>query len=172
VTCHTAATTSTKVEDNLLPDAKSCETCHKSAEVPAPRPATKLARFSHAQHLKMGNIAKVIAAAIDAKTYLSPPGDIRAHLNGDNPCEACHRGLEESDRVTKAALPQMADCLVCHNVINMPVSCEKCHLQGANLKPANHTPTFLDTHTSGKIGLDKTTCAVCHGRKFTCLGCH
>jgi len=172
VTCHSAAVTSTRVEDNLLPDPKGCETCHKTAEVPPRPPVTRLAQFSHAQHLRMGNAARMIAAAIDAKTYLSPPDDIRRHLNGDNPCEACHRGLEESDRVTRDALPQMADCLVCHSRIDMPDSCEKCHAKGASLKPANHTADFLDTHTSGKLGLDKTTCAVCHGRKFTCLGCH
>ena len=170
-TCHQAAATSTNITDNLLPDGQVCKTCHKQVEIPAP-PQLHIAKFSHAQHLKMGNAAPVIAAAIDAKTYLSPPGDIRRHLNGTNPCEACHRGLQESDKVTQDALPRMADCLVCHNVIDMPDSCEKCHGKGASLKPANHAPDFLDTHTSGKLGLDKTTCAVCHGRKFTCLGCH
>ena len=31
---------------------------------------------------------------------------------------------------------------------------------------------FMDAHSSGKMKLDKTTCAVCHGRQFTCMGCH
>ena len=171
VTCHSAATTSTQVDDNLLPDATLCQTCHKQVEIPLP-PKVRVAKFSHAQHLKVGNAARLIAAAIDAKAYLSPPGDIRRHLDSANACQGCHRGLEESDRVTHAALPQMADCLVCHNVIELPFSCGKCHEKGASLKPASHTPDFLDTHTSGKLGFDKTTCAVCHGRKFTCLGCH
>ncbi len=80
--------------------------------------------------------------------------------------------MEESDRVGPANMPQMADCLVCHNKIDNPFSCEFCHAKNANLKPANHSADFLDTHTAGKLKLDKTTCAVCHGRKFTCLGCH
>ena len=171
VTCHGGATTSTGVDDNLLPDPALCQTCHKQVEIPPP-PKVRLAHFSHVRHLKAGNAAAAIAAAIDAKTYLAPPGDLRRFLNTTNPCEGCHRGLAESDRVTRTALPQMADCLVCHNVIEMPFSCSKCHEKGANLKPANHTADFLDTHTSGKLNLDKTTCAVCHGRKFTCLGCH
>jgi len=128
--------------------------------------------FSHAQHLKMGNVAPVIAAAIDKKNYLQPPGDIRRHLDTKNACEACHRGLEDSDAVTPAAMPQMADCLVCHSQIENPFSCEKCHAKNANLKPANHTEDFMSTHTTGKLNLDKTTCAVCHGRTFRCLGCH
>jgi hypothetical protein len=136
------------------------------------RPPVKLKAFSHKTHLKLGNIAPVIAGAIDRGTYLSPPGDIRRFLNSKNPCEACHRGLEESTQVSKANMPQMADCLVCHNKIDPPDSCEFCHDKGAQLKPANHTPDFLDSHPRKSLGLDMKTCAVCHGRKFTCLGCH
>ena len=90
----------------------------------------------------MGNLAPVIAAAIDKKTYLQPPGDIRRHLNTQNACEACHRGLEESDQVTPAAMPQMADCLVCHTEIDNPFSCEKCHAKNAALKPASHVASY------------------------------
>jgi hypothetical protein len=169
--CHVAAATSTKPDDNLLPLKTACTGCHQDVQIPVPT-TTRVVHFSHAQHLKMGNVAPLIAAAIDKKTYLQPPRDIRRHLDTRNACEACHRGLEESDAVSAANMPQMADCLVCHSQIDNPFSCEKCHAKDANLKPANHTADFLDTHTSGKLGLDKTTCAVCHGRRFRCLGCH
>jgi hypothetical protein len=66
----------------------------------------------------------------------------------------------------------MADCLVCHSQIDPPFSCEFCHAPGDHLKPVSHTPDFIDTHTSGKLKLDKSSCAVCHGRTFTCQGCH
>jgi predicted CXXCH cytochrome family protein len=170
-TCHAAAAASTKLSDNLLPARELCLKCHQDPAAPAPR-AARIARFSHQIHLKLGNVAPLIAAAIDSKSYLSPAGDIRKHLNTKNACGACHRGMEESEAVTHAAMPQMADCLVCHSRIEPPFSCEFCHEAGANLKPANHTPHFLDTHTSGTLKLDKTSCAVCHGRTFTCLGCH
>src|SRR5229473_49787 len=88
LSCHTSAPTSTKVEDNNLPQAAVCLSCHKDARaIKAPRPS-KLAKFSHQQHLKLGNMAPVIAAAIDSKTYLSQPGDIRRFLNTKNACEA------------------------------------------------------------------------------------
>ena len=170
-TCHTAAAASTKASDNLLPAKAVCLQCHEDAQIPPP-PATRVATFSHAQHLKMGNLAPVLAAAIDKKNYLQPPGDIRRHLNTLDACQACHRGLAESEQVTAAAMPQMADCLVCHNEIDNPFSCEKCHAKDAPLKPASHLPSFLSDHTSGKLNLDKASCVVCHGRNFRCLGCH
>ncbi len=170
--CHAAALTSTRLEDNLLPRQDVCLTCHKTATIGAPA-ATRLARFNHQLHLKLGNIAPVIAAAIDHKHYLAKAGEaMRAQLDTSNACAACHRGLDVSDRPERSSLPQMADCLVCHNQIDPPDSCGFCHAKDANLKPATHTRDFLDTHTSGKLGLDVTTCAVCHGRHFHCLGCH
>jgi hypothetical protein len=174
--CHTAAAHSTRVEDNLLPAKEVCLNCHQQTEaeiqIPPP-PVTRITSFSHAQHLKMGNVAPLLALAIDKKNYLQPADDIRRHLNTRDPCEACHRGLEESDRATHAALPQMADCLVCHSQIENPFSCEACHGKNITpLKPASHTANFMDTHSAGKLHLDKAQCAVCHGRTFTCMGCH
>ena len=171
VACHTAAASSTRAADNLLPEKSVCLKCHQDAQIPPP-PASRVASFNHALHLKMPNVAQLIAAAIDKKTYLQPPGDIRRHLSAANACQACHRGLEESEQVTPAAMPQMADCLVCHTEIDNPFSCEKCHAKDAQLKPASHVAGFMSSHTSGKLNLDKTTCAVCHGRNFRCLGCH
>jgi predicted CXXCH cytochrome family protein len=169
--CHTAAAASTKTEDNLLPDQKVCLGCHPSAEIGRP-PSTRVAHFSHQQHLKMGNIAPVIAAAIDKNNYLQPPGDIRQHLDTATACEACHRGLRESDQVSAANMPRMADCIVCHNQIDNPFSCEKCHANSDNLKPPSHVEGFITAHSSGKLNLDKASCTICHGRTFRCLGCH
>jgi predicted CXXCH cytochrome family protein len=180
-TCHAAAARSTSVEDNLLPAKSICLGCHTEAELPVPfpsPPSTNLTKFSHALHLKMGDVAPFLSAAIDHKTYLRTPGDrtdwIRPRLGTKNPCMACHRGLAESDRVTPAAMPQMADCLVCHTQIEAPFSCWDCHSQTADLQPASHhqIPHFMDAHSSGKLNLDETTCALCHGPNFRCMGCH
>jgi hypothetical protein len=170
--CHKAAASSVSAADNLLPAAAACRPCHESVAIGQPTRGL-VTKFNHALHLKFGNVAPVVAAALDAKTYLSkPPEGLRALLNTKNACAACHRGLEESDAVSRAAFPLMADCLVCHSKIDPPFSCEKCHEPGPQLKPADHTPDFIDTHSSGKLNLDKPSCAVCHGRRFTCLGCH
>ncbi len=128
--------------------------------------------FSHKKHLALGNIAPVIARAIDKGAYLSPPGKLRSQLNTTNVCEACHRGLSESDEVSKINMPQMADCLVCHGPPDPPFNCTFCHPKDAKLKPTTHTATFIDSHPKNLAALGKETCAVCHGQKFLCLGCH
>lgn len=121
----------------------------------------------------MGNIAPVIASAIDKGTYLSPPGDLRSHLNSSNPCLACHHGIEDSESKIASTFLRMADCLVCHNAkIDQPDTCLFCHVSGTNLRPATHTTDFLDAHSRANAKLDMKTCAVCHGKKFTCMGCH
>jgi hypothetical protein len=171
VTCHATVQNSTRLEDNNLPPVAICLGCHKEASVGQPR-KTILARFDHKKHLAQGNAGPVIAAAIDSKNYLGKVDDIRRHLNSANPCAACHRGMEESTAPARADLPQMADCLVCHNKIDNPFSCEFCHAKDAALKPADHTADFLDTHTRKDAKYDKASCDVCHGRKFQCLGCH
>lgn len=174
VGCHTTATASTRATDDLLPKREVCFNCHENPIVPAThlRGPVPVARFNHAMHLRMGDISRYIASAIDHKTYLQPAGDIRAQLNPKNPCEACHRGLEQSVEITRAVLPQMADCLVCHTQIDPPFSCEDCHAKDAAIKPASHVEHFIDRHSAGKMALDKSTCAVCHGREFRCMGCH
>jgi hypothetical protein len=88
------------------------------AQAPPP-----LKEFSHPKHLKLGNVAPAIAAAIDKGTYLGKNGaEIRPLLNSSNQCEACHRNLENSEKVSRANMPQMADCLVCHNEVERPIA--------------------------------------------------
>jgi hypothetical protein len=174
--CHAGAPASTAVADNNLPAEKFCRTCHPDGRtIKTPR-ATNLAKFNHALHVKLGNIAPLLAAAMDKGQYLSPrlAPQIRPLLNVESKvaCTGCHRGLEQSDSVTPANFPAMADCLVCHNKVDNPFSCEKCHAANANLKPASHTKDYIDVHSTGKANLDKATCTVCHGRAFSCLGCH
>lgn len=166
------------LEQNL-----KCPACHaaqKDSQSLSDRHKGKVLKdFNHQRHLSFGNIAPSLAAAIDNKTYLGSPNRIdllklRADLITDNPCEACHRGLRNAaGALTKAHFPNMEDCLVCHNKIDAPFSCEKCHADNFKLKPVTtHPPDFLDRHTTGKMNLDKTTCAACHGKRFTCQGCH
>lgn len=166
--CHRQAATSIKASDNLMPRPEQCHQCHEKVSIKGP-PEVMVSKFNHKLHVAMGNLGPVIAAAVRSGNYLgTPPGN----LNATNACTACHRGLESSEAVTRAAYPQMADCLVCHNQIEPPFSCEKCHEPDADLKPPSHTAEYLESHSRPGALKEKQSCAVCHGRRFTCLGCH
>jgi hypothetical protein len=171
VVCHSGAPGSTAAADNLLPKPEVCRSCHPGmkASIKDPRNLT-VSKFNHQLHVKLGpSIAPLIGRAIESGKFLGP-ADAAARDRGRHPCTGCHTGLEKSDTVTEAAFPHMADCLVCHNQIDPPFSCAKCHEQSPSLKPVSHTSDWVDLHSSKTVG--KTGCAVCHGRNFTCLGCH
>ena len=170
VDCHVGATTSTQASDNLLPSPESCTRCHAAGRVMKPEKLT-VSKFNHQLHTAIPGMGKLIAQAVRSGSYLAPaPEGLADTLESATGCEVCHRGMRASDQVTKAAFPAMADCLVCHSDIDPPFSCEKCHDEGAGLIPASHGPNFIDEHT--EPGVDKASCAVCHGRRFTCRGCH
>ena len=61
---------------------------------------------------------------------------------------------------------------MCHNQINPPDSCKKCHSAETAVKPATHTTEWVNKHSDKQANIDKTGCAVCHGRNFRCQGCH
>ena len=180
VDCHVAAPASTVATESLLPTATQCSACHdgsKAKQVDASwlaqqQPAERTYRFNHSFHLQMGSTAPIILAAIENGSYLGKHQDSHHHMNAENACESCHRGLRETALATAGNMPLMADCLVCHNKIDNPFSCRQCHLEGVKLSPASHTRDFGDLHSTGKLNLDKQTCLPCHGRNFTCMGCH
>jgi hypothetical protein len=139
-----------------LPPGVRCQDCH--LDVPpsttARRAGPRGLRFNHKLHLSFPNPGTLISTALQRASA----------------CQACHRRF---DQPSVSHLPHMADCLVCHYKIDNPFSCEKCHtVAPAQLKPPSHTPDYVDTHSSGKLKLDKPSCVICHGREFTCLGCH
>jgi hypothetical protein len=179
--CHGSAESSNAATDNNLPSQEVCLACHNGQTAPSidpsplahRAPAERIFWFNHELHLALGNPAPKIAAAIDTGKYLGHAGDIRARLDTENACMACHRGLAEAGQIdSKAHLPRMSDCLVCHDQVDNPFSCEKCHARDFALKPADHTRGFIDRHSTGKAGFDKLTCQPCHGRSFSCMGCH
>jgi hypothetical protein len=170
--CHQSAANSTKAADNNLPPAAACASCHTDGRaIPSQPTPHKLDHFNHQLHAKLGNIAPMIRAAIAGKTYL----DTRtpAHLDTANSCAGCHHGIEQSENVKSASVfPHMGDCLICHNKVDPPFSCEKCHANPVSLKPANHTRNFIDRHNRNNEGLDRSGCFTCHGKQFSCMGCH
>ncbi len=187
VVCHSSAADSTSETDDNLPSSELCLACHNGGQAPPidlsalenHKPAERIFEFNHQFHLAMGNVAPILAAAIDSGEYLGVVPDIRKELDTQNACIACHRGLDQADAGntgdvvdSRMHLPKMPDCLVCHGPVDNPFTCEKCHAPEVDLLPADHTRPFIDAHSTGKVGFNKLTCQPCHGRKFLCMGCH
>ncbi len=179
--CHYSALSSSAAADNLLPKPETCLACHDGLHALRHdggdaayqfRDPKRTLRFSHLQHLALGNVAPALAAAIDSGSYLAPGAEVRQHLETEDSCAACHRGLAESDLTGSSNHPQMADCLVCHPTIDPPFSCELCHTSEAKIKPASHTRDYIDIHSGKNARLDKPSCKICHGTGFRCMGCH
>ena len=179
--CHYGALSSRVAADDNFPKPETCLACHDGLHAMKPDEGEKAyvfsspsrtLKFSHQQHLALGNVAPALAAAIDSETYLSPVRPARNQLDTENACMACHRGLAESDATGTAHSPQMADCLVCHTTIDPPFSCELCHTAEAKIKPVSHTSSFIDLHSNRNARLDKPSCKICHAAGFRCMGCH
>ncbi len=166
--CHTTVAASERVEDNLLPSPSACKPCHESVVISEPMPVA-IAKFSHKQHAPFGSIGPVLQAAVKSKAYLGTPNHTE-ELDTKNACVSCHRAVVTSAAPSHELIPQMSDCLTCHNKIELPYSCETCHSTKQNLKPVNHIDGFVDQHTTAKV--DKAGCNTCHGNSFTCMGCH
>ena len=186
VTCHQGIPASKRSGDNNLPKEEDCLECHDGTRASnecslCHKTTGTLAhvhnlernhRFNHELHVRLGNIAPVLLGAIETGVYLSPPGDIAQHLDADDPCLACHRGIPETDLATQDHLPRMADCLACHRKIDPPYSCALCHTSDFRLKPQDHTDTFMELHSSRQNLPPKEGCKLCHGLTFSCMGCH
>ena len=173
--CHAGAATSRRAGDQIFPQPAVCLSCHAAGKSTPLDPAQlhwtapeRSYRFDHAFHVRLGDLAPLLATAIDDGKYFGSPR-IRPLLEQAEDCTACHRGLDAGEATP---LPAMSDCLVCHSEIDNPFSCGTCHLEGVNLRPADHTPEFADLHGTGKIQLDKASCLPCHGTNFECRGCH
>jgi cytochrome c7-like protein len=100
--CHPAVPKSTRppAADEATFSSDACLDCHSKAILNL-RPALPppIAHFSHAVHL----------------------------AGKDQTCASCHHGLIESDKVTEALFPKMAECMTCHKPAAAPESCYLCH---------------------------------------------
>jgi hypothetical protein len=140
--CHVAAPASTRASDNLLPTRDVCLSCHGDVTIKQPR-VTAVAHFNHELHLKIRT------------------------------CTQCHHEIETSEATSKANFPGMTECISCHTQVDIPDSCYKCHDKSMRLIPSDHATDFIDSHSRVKHSVDqKQACEVCHGRSFTCAGCH
>lgn len=104
----------------------ACARCHPDSPKRTRPPAAGEATFSSDACLDCHG-----PAILNLHLSLKPP---IAHFNHalhlrlkDQTCESCHHKLLESDRVTDALNPKMAECAVCHDEVDQFESCTLCH---------------------------------------------
>jgi predicted CXXCH cytochrome family protein len=140
--CHVSVTTSTRVEDNNLPQKEACVGCHSEYPIKSPR-AMPLAHFSHAQHVKNIDCLKC-HTGIDTSTVTTIANFPKMAL-----CVTCH---DQSDNPFS--------CAQCHakGMTLKPAS----HAVGF---VDSHS-------RAKRVTEEKAACRVCHGSNFRCAGCH
>ena len=141
--CHSQARTSRRASDDLLPRGEICLDCHDAGEVPSSWPSPEREyRFSHADH----------AASLDLA------------------CDRCH-GKAGAEARAGALLPEMADCMTCHNGEAAPRDCDACHtLSRSELVPASHQPGWKKEH-GRQARITDRSCLPCH-TVGDCQECH
>lgn len=150
-TCHKQAMESESGKDDMLPSKAVCNECHEAEEVGNPEMLPKIqdysSKFSHKQHA---------AAGLE--------------------CESCHADAAQAEKAGAYVLPNMMDCMGCHQSKAVSNECATCHLPSENLLPASHTPAFKHNHSdlaranASDISANMS-CTTCHTQNF-CQTCH
>ena len=154
--CH-AAKASTTGRDDLLPGHDQCSDCHAMDEPDdcsichlsdepelSPRLQKFSPKFSHEYHSVEGKLA----------------------------CNACHTDLDGFLSLEQVGhLPDMAQCMTCHEQSHVSNACAECHLPTDDLEPANHKLNWMNLHGSF-ASASQDECALCHSVAEDCQACH
>lgn len=151
ITCHAQAEESESGKDDMLPSKTICNDCHDADEVGNPEMLPRVddysALFSHKQHTSSGL-----------------------------ECETCHVSTTKVETAEEYVLPNMLDCMNCHETKAVSNECSTCHLPSESLMPVSHTPNFKHNHGDlaraqvKDISADMS-CTTCHTQNF-CQNCH
>lgn len=199
--CHTAAATSTRSSDSLIPTEASCAPCH-DAQTDRAHPTTENCATCH-----LGYDAEMefdggvpLPAAIVPSSSMPAPHLIfshAAHVSRDQTCESCHVGMATVGQGTRGQLPMMRDCFRCHapdglalpgfEVPAAPFTCAGCHpalpsgmlrtsFPEGELSPPRWLAGMAHDHEwlvrHRWVAADEgPLCAQCH-RESECVACH
>ncbi len=152
--CHEVAEESQAGKDNLFPERSVCMDCHdeepeKTRWMAHLTPiSTYSEKFSHEQHLGAGET-----------------------------CESCHTPIKAAMKSERYAIPNMNECMTCHESKAITNDCANCHLPGENLLPMTHRLVNFDRN-HGDLALNgvrmagNKDCASCHTEQAFCQDCH
>lgn len=149
--CHSGVEKSISGLDDLLPQQAVCMDCHESSEITDPAQLPRIDRysekFSHQQHRGAGE-----------------------------ECQSCHEEVAGREKFSGYILPNMDNCMSCHEIKAVSNACGTCHTPLEDLVPVSHRPDFTHRHSdlarlaANQISGNKD-CASCHQPQF-CQDCH
>ncbi len=179
--CHSKPGMTPKLDASL--DAAGCRGCHTPEEIENPG-------FTEQRRM----IAKIVVSG----KYVDIKFSHIAHFNQKDrlslQCTTCHYAVPESTSLTNLTLPQMIDCVQCHDSSRVAAQfrmsdCKTCHEDTTKglftpvshtrgVKPAFHTESFR-LHHEEAASEPNAKCFVCHqnvvpaaGVKEQCVSCH
>ena len=157
--CHAATADDKPIAKNSLghSDLSACAPCHEK-EV-----TEKVCTFCHT-HPETHPKTKQVRNLHFFHSY---------HVEDNASCLKCHPGFEEKETwQLKRTIPEMKDCLVCHNNKKAAKECATCHPDTKILHPASHNKArFEQTGHARLARQDEHECAACHQTR-ECLACH
>jgi hypothetical protein len=188
--CHNQVSESDLAADRNIPTQRRCEACH---EVEAARGGQVVDPPSACADCHPGFDWTVHAAPRPSR--FPPPAlhfSHKRHLLRGAACADCHGDLARVELATRAQLPRMASCLVCHDGVKASMACATCHLGSARgakgapldtalpgglLRPGpgnpfglDHGPRFERAHAQ-LAARQRDQCLACH-TESSCLKCH
>ena len=153
--CHVNVESSMTAESNLLPIMAQCYTCHDEDDTDC--------EYCHVTE--------------EYVEFINPPREIKfnhsLHLEDSNlECIICHKGINEVDYSAAEQLPEMTQCMECHNDESASSECAICHSETniALLKPSTHLADWSRSHALD-ARFNTNDCSMCHQESF-CQDCH
>jgi hypothetical protein len=164
-TCHSKPGVKPQLSAAL--DAEGCVGCHSPQEIENP---------GFTETRKMIKQTVISGKFVDIKFSHRPHFQVKQKFGID--CTTCHSGIPRSTALTDLALPEMVDCVACHDTArSIPAefhmsNCKTCHAESVSglftpvshtrtIKPASHTESFRIRHQEAAAAPD-APCYVCH----------
>ncbi len=161
-TCHQTVEESTTGRDNLLPTMETCSDCH---DVESDDNCQQC-------HTDVDN-----AQAVPRIENYSRKNSHKKHLDQGLECLDCHQVMATKEEVEPIVLPNMEQCMTCHQARMVSTECATCHFPDEQLKPASHTLGFLHNHSD--LAAEQVQdvsggkkCSLCHQSTNFCQSCH
>ena len=148
-TCHDVES-STSPSDVLYPSMETCYECHDEG---------LWGNFSYQQdvpHFATGYIKKF---------------SHKTHIGKDISCQECHVGVENSEMITDRFLPDMKQCVQCHETSDDPGYCTICHSKKDDLSPGSHKMLTWEKTHGIESQAQLSNCVLCHTTS-SCAECH